>query len=238
MNRETGRESGWIPRPGSKFRCKVWTRGHSELRKGIQRVKHLIEALRTDTSYMENEDSWLTDHSHRPLKRGKSAVRSRRELGVKTDRECNCQNSPDLMRVLPSSRLRLRKLSVKREEEVDRKQSASISSLVLSPGKEVWLFGGLKGGKRQHAAQHYERHRRDVNENETVMDGKAAVLTHRGDLGEVSKARLAAVRPLRVRSNQGSLPRLPSPKSPGLRFQRAVARTAASMQREQLVGWD
>lgn len=231
-------------------RNRVWIRSHSELRRGIQRVKQLIEAVKAETSVMEarpGEESWLTYRSQRRGKRtaraGKSfAIRADRDTtscGAKTERsadtELNCQISPDL----PQPRIRLRKTRERKgEEDHYRAQSASISSLLMSPHKENWLFGGLKGGKKLHIARNYEIHRRSRIENEPVMDVKAAVLSHRGELSEVSKARLAVPRPLRVRNSQGSLPRLPSPKSPGLRFQRTVARTAASMQKEQVAGWE
>lgn len=226
----------------------MWIRSNSELRRGIQRVKQLIEAVKAETPVIEGrygEESWLTYRSQRRCKQttrtGKSFAipRDTTSCDSKTarspDTEFNCQVSPEL----PQPRVRLRKMRERKgSEDHYRPQSASISSLLMSPQKENWLFGGLKGGKKLHIARNYEVRRRSRIENEPVMDVKAVVLSHRGEQSEVCKARLAVPRPLRVRNNQGSLSHLPFPTSPGLRFQRAVARTAASMQREQVAGWE
>ena len=212
---------------------KVWIRSQSELRRGIQRVKQLIEASKADNP---EEEAWLTN---RPQNRGKRTATVGNSFALPIEREatsCGARTERKDTALL-QPRIRLRKVRERRTEVHSRAQSASFACL-LSPQQDRWLFGGLRGGKKLQLTPHYEVHRRVRKENEGGMDGKAAVLTQREEVSEASKARLAGPRPLRVRNSQGSLPHPPSPRSPGLRFQRAVARTAASMQKEQLAGWD
>lgn len=236
MEGERGRKAGEHLFLSKFARNKVWIRSNSELRRGIQRVKQLIEVLTAENP----EEVWLTNRPHNRGKRNVAVERCfsvRKEgkatnCGARTERKDTAVTSLEL---LPQPRLR--KVRERKAEDHYRVQSASISAL-LSPHQDCWLFAGLKGGKKLQVTPHYEVHRRVRNENEVGMDGKAAVLTHRGELCEGWRARLAGPRPLRVRNSQGNLQRQPSPSSPGLRFQHAVARTAASMQKEQLAGWD